>query len=110
MEENFLLGLGFGATEKETSKSEFARGMWQLPAAVQQALKNRQLQLVDAFYYNAKPLHGGINHVNLFEAGDYTIKGICNVVQARVPADDYSMINVIRLRTATFTTDEAGSF
>lgn len=80
-----------------TPKALFEQRLSQLPAEAQEKLRSGQWQLVPYTYYSAKFI-GGVNHVDMFESGDMTIKGITNVVQGRMPAEDYFLCTAIRLR------------
>ncbi len=105
---NNFMGLA-GETINMTDKSEFVNSiMWQLPADVQAGLQSGKLQLVPYHYYGCKEITG-MNHVNMFESGDFTIKGVTNVVQGRIPADDHFMVSKLRCRTYSCTTEEANS-
>ncbi len=104
-----IMGLGAAESINMTDKSEFVNSiMWQLPADVQAGLQSGKLQLVPYHYYGCKEITG-MNHVNMFESGDFTIKGVTNVVQGRIPADDHFMVSKLRCRTFSCTTEEAGS-
>lgn len=91
-----------------TDKAQFVNLMWQLPAQVQQAVRDNRLQLVPFTYYGCKEITGQ-NHVNVFDNGDFTIKGLTNLVQGRMPADEYFCASVVKVLYAKYSTSEAGS-
>lgn len=104
-----IMGLGSAESINQTDKSEFVNSiMWQLPAEVQAGLQSGKLQLVPYHYYGCKEITG-MNHVNIFESGDFTIKGVTNVVQGRIPADDHFMVSKLRCRTFGCSNEEVNS-
>ena len=91
-------------TNNLTDKALFEQRLSQLPADAQQKLRTGQWQLVPFIYYSTK-LIAGQNHADLFKSGDQTVIGITNVVQGRMPAEDYFLATKARCLTATLTED-----
>jgi len=87
-----------------TEKALFEQRLSQLPADAQQKLRSGQWQLVPYCYYGVK-LIASQNHADLFKSGDSTVIGITNVVQGRMPAEDYFLATRVRCLTATLTAD-----
>lgn len=82
-----------------SDKALFEQRLNLLPNIAREKLQNGQWQLVPFIYYGVKPISGQ-NHVDLFKSGDNTIIGITNVVQGRMPAEDYFLCTAVRCRTA----------
>lgn len=83
-------------TTNLTPKAMFEQRLAQLPPDARQKLLTGQWQLVPYIYYAVKRIDG-MSHVDMFESGDQTIKGITNVVQGRMPAEDYFLCTDVRL-------------
>ena len=105
---------GNGGANRETSiltdKSLFENRLSLLPADAQQKLLAGDWQIVPCHLYGVKHI-GGLNHIDVFKAGDITQIGLTNVVQGKMPAEDYALFTKIQVRTATAssgTTDAEG--
>ncbi len=86
-----------------TAKAMFEQRLAQLPPEAQQKLLSGQWQLVPYRYYGVKRIDGK-THINMFDSGDITENGICNVVQGRMPAEDYFLCTEVRLASFTSAT------
>ena len=86
-------------TKDLTAKALFEQRLGQLPTEAQQKLRSGAWQLVPFIYYAVKDISGQ-NHADLFKSGDNTIIGITNVVQARMPAEDYFLCTKVRCLTS----------
>lgn len=92
-------GLGSFETADMTEKSEFVGKLSQLPTHIQQGLANQTLQVVPVNLYGVKEITNK-NHVEIFEPGDLTIRGLRNVTQGQTAAEKYIMLSRLRCRTA----------
>lgn len=86
-------------TKDLTAKALFEQRLAQLPAEAQAKLRSGQWQLVPFIYYAVKDISGQ-NHADLFKSGDNTVIGITNVVQGRMPAEDYFLCTKVRCVTS----------
>lgn len=91
-----------------TDKALFVNAMWQLPAVVQEKIRNNQLQLVPFTYYGCKEVTGK-NHIDVFDNGDFTIKGVTNLVQGRMPSDEYFLASKVSVFSFEIATSEVNS-
>lgn len=87
-------------TNDLTSKALFEQRLNLLPPEVKSRLEEGLLQLVPARLYGTKCIKG-VNHIDVFKAGDITAIGATNVVQGKMPAEDYMLVTDILVRTAT---------
>lgn len=87
-------------TKDLTEKALFEQRIGLLPADAQQKLKNGLWQVVPFTYYGCKFISGQ-NHVDLFKSGDITEIGLTNLVQGRMPAEDYFLATKVRVRSVT---------
>lgn len=83
-------------TNDLTPKAMFEQRLAQLPPDAQQKLLSGQWQLVPFIYYGVKRIDGKSN-IKIFESGDTTSKGLTNIVQGRMPAEDYFLCTDVRL-------------
>lgn len=86
-------------TTNLSEKALFEQRLGLLPADAQQKLKTGQWQLVPFIYYSVKDI-SAVNHADLFKSGDTTTIGITNVVQGRMPAEDYFLATRVRCLTS----------
>lgn len=93
-------------TKDLTGKALFEQRISQVAPDVRAKLENGTWQLVPFTYYSMKPI-SGVNHVDMFESGDQTSKGVTNVVQGRLPAEDFFLCTAVRVRTATAASEDA---
>ena len=87
-------------TKDLTAKALFEQRLAQLPAEAQAKLRSGQWQLVPFIYYAVKDISGQ-NHADLFKSGDNTVIGITNVVQGRMPAEDFFLCTMVRCVTSS---------
>lgn len=92
-------------TKDLTGKALFEQRISQVAPDVRKKLENGTWQLVPFTYYSMKPI-SGINHVDMFENGDLTSKGVTNIVQGRLPAEDFFLCTAVRVRTATAASED----
>lgn len=83
-----------------SDKALFEQRLNLLPNDAREKLRNGQWQLVPFIYYGIKPISGQ-NHVDIFKSGDTTEIGITNVVQGRMPAEDYFLCTSVRCRSVS---------
>lgn len=95
---------GSGSVSRETlnlsDKALFEQRLYLLPPEVRTKLENGDLQLVPDRLYGIKCIKG-VNHIDMFKAGDTTDVGATNVVQGKMKAEDYFLVTGIIVRTAT---------
>lgn len=95
-------------TNNLTDKALFISMMWQLPKVVQEKIRKNELQLVPFTYYGCKEITGK-NHIDVFDNGDFTIKGVTNLVQGRMPSDEYFLASKVCAFSYEIADAEAGS-
>jgi len=86
-------------TTNLSEKALFEQRLGLLPADAQAKLRSGQWQLVPFIYYAVKDISGQ-NHADLFKSGDNTVVGITNVVQGRMPAEDFFLCTRVKCLTS----------
>ena len=98
------MGGGNSGVNRETTiltdKSLLENRLSLLPSDAQQKLLAGDWQIVPYHIYSIKYI-GGLNHIDMFKAGDQTQVGVTNIVQGKMPAEDYALFSRIQVRTAT---------
>ena len=83
-----------------SDKALFEQRLMLIPKDARQKLQKGQWQLVPFIYYGAKFISSQ-NHVDIFKSGDQTVIGLTNLVQGRMPAEDYFLATYVRVRTVS---------
>ena len=84
------------STKGATGKAMYERLLHLLPADIQKAVKNGQLQLVDEILYSVKPI-GGFRDRELMESGDNKHVGLTNVDKQKIEANKWTLLAAIQL-------------
>jgi len=87
-------------TTNLSDKALFEQRINLLPKDAQTKLKKGVWQIVPFIYYGVEFISQQ-NHVDIFKSGDNTVIGITNVVQGRMPAEDYFLATRLRVRSVS---------
>ncbi len=84
------------ATIPNNSRGELQRRISQLPADIQQGLRNRHLQAVDAAFYLCKDISGQ-KSIKMLKDDDNKVVGICNISRGKLEKGNIFLLNGIIL-------------
>lgn len=99
--------MDFQGTSINSAENELLARISQLPANVQEGLRNGTLKIVDSIIYSTKVLDSSSKE--LMSAADNKVEGITNINNRKLEALNYFILDSVRLQTATVsaTTDAA---
>lgn len=89
-------------TRDLTNQALFLQRLDQIPPEARAMLTGKHWQLGPARFYSSKVVTG-TRHVDMYETGDTTSYGQTNLVQAKLPSEDYFLCTAIALYGATLT-------
>lgn len=89
-------------TTNLSSRSLFAKQMYQLPPEAQEMLNKGKWQISHHRIYSSQ-VATGLKHLDMFNTGDSTQIGLTNVVQAKTLTEDYFFLTGINVYGAELT-------